>query len=170
MKTGKFFILLCSDFEGILVFAMGNSISLVISVFCWNILLYYKQKHVVCSFFFYKFVWSIKLIWSGMFHLFLVSPEIFYGIWCMVICYDFRSVILQDLNKRVWFAKLALLFILQGHSSEEVVLQSICGACPSLAAGIVQLYASTIQILCYPPISGNKLTTPTGSRDRRHPE
>ena len=49
----------------------------------------------------------------------------------------------------------ALLFILQGHSSEEVVLQSICGACPSLAAGIVQLYcASTIQILRYPPISG----------------
>ena len=99
-----------------------------------------------------------------MFHLFLVSPEILYGIWCMVICYDFRSVILQGLNKRVWFAKLALLFILQGHSSEEVVLQSICGACPSLAAGIVQLYASTIQILHYPPISGNKLTTPTSSR------
>ena len=98
----------------------------------------------------------------------------FYGIWCTVICCDFfvplGSVILQDFNKRVWFAKLALLFILQGHSSEEVVLQSICGACPSLAAGIVQLYASTIQILRYPPISGNKLTTPTGSRDRRHPE
>ena len=75
METGKFSILLWSDFEGILVFAMGNSISLVFFVYCWNILLYHKQN-MLCAAFFNQICVVKKLIWSGMSHWLLVYPKI----------------------------------------------------------------------------------------------